>query len=275
MRIRKNKKLSSLIYPQGSTPGSVHVCRLNQSTWDVIPLSQVPYPSYLHHQFEYEDSFTGNGSAGDSIGAVESAATMVGSKEEAIMKVGDMVIDDNDDNSEIKTAKEFGFESQREEEEEGVKESNQEPALLKSCNNNSSSDTGNNNNNPGKKAENYENQPTGTRQGRARTSRRDSSSASNPYEFYYYSGFGPSWGKKRRGGYKVKGISGNHFEPKEVENNGSVITAQNNSVLSSSSQIDDNEEFDYVDEEDEEENGDSGKKRTRKPIKARSLKSLM
>ncbi|KAL4325170.1 hypothetical protein GQ457_11G001360 [Hibiscus cannabinus] len=271
MRIRKNKKLSSLIYPQGSTPGSVHVCRLNQSTWDVIPLSQEPYPSYLHHQLEYEDSFTGNGSVGDSIGALESVATMVGSKEEAIMKVGDMVIDDNDDNSEIKTAKEFGCESQREEEEEGVKESNQEPALLKSCNNNSSSissDTGNNIN-PGKKAEN---QPTGTRRGRARTSRRDSTSASHPYEFYYYSGFGPSWGKKRRGGYKVKGISRNHFEPKEVENNGSVITAQNNSALSSSSQIDDNEEFDYV---DDEENGDSGKKRTRKPIKARSLKSLM
>ncbi|KAK8639701.1 hypothetical protein V6N13_138072 [Hibiscus sabdariffa] len=161
-----------------------------------------------------------------------------------------------------------------------LKESDQEPALLKSYNNSSSSsDTGNNINPRKKAAENYENQPTGTRRGRARTSRRGSSSASNPYEFYYYSGFGPSWGKKRRGGYKVKGIGRNHFEPKEVENNGSVITAQNNSALSSS-QIDDSEEFDYVEEEEEEEedddeNGDSGKKRTRKPIKARSLKSLM
>ncbi|GMI75898.1 MATERNAL EFFECT EMBRYO ARREST 46, EMBRYO SAC DEVELOPMENT ARREST 8 [Hibiscus trionum] len=271
MRIRKNKKLSSLLFPQGSRPDGIHVCRLNQSTWDVVPLSPEP------QRFEYEDSFNGNGSTGDSIGAVESVATMVGSKEEAIMKVGGMVIDENDDNNEIKTAEQFEFESQCEEEEED-KESNQEPALLKSCSNNSSNggDSGNNIN-PGKKAENYNNQPTESRRGRARTSRRGSSSGSNPYEFYYYSGFGPSWGKKRRGGDKVKGINKNlHIESEEVETNGSVITAQNNSALSSSSQIDDNEEFDYEEEEEEDgENGDSGKKRMRKPIKARSLKSLM
>ncbi|GMI85914.1 MATERNAL EFFECT EMBRYO ARREST 46, EMBRYO SAC DEVELOPMENT ARREST 8 [Hibiscus trionum] len=233
MRIRKNKKLSSLICP----PESVHDCRLNQSTWDAIPSPEQPY---LHLQFEYEDVFNGNGSIGDSMGAVESVATMVGSK------VGGMVIDDNDDDNEIGTAKQFGFE------EEEDKESN----LLKSCSN--SSDTGSNI------------KPTG---GSRRASGKGPSSASNPYEFYYYSGFGPSWGKKRRGGGKVKGINKNHMEPKEVEINGSVITAQNNSALSYSSQIDDNEEFDYVDEGEEEE--DSGKKRMRKPIKARSLKSLM
>ncbi|KAL4339190.1 hypothetical protein GQ457_08G022730 [Hibiscus cannabinus] len=268
MRIRKNKKLSSLICsPQGSRPESVHDCRLNQSTWDVIPLPPEPYPSYLHHQFEYEGIFNGDGSVGDSTGAVESVATMVGSREGAIMKkVGGMVIDDNDDSNEIKTAKQFGFENQCEEQEED-KESN----LLKSCSSNG--DSGNNIN-PGK------NQPTGSRRGRDRASGKGPSSASNPYEFYYYSGFGPSWGKKRRGGGgKVKGIGKNHVEQKEVENNGSVITGQNNPAVSYSSQIDDNEEFDYVDEDEDEdedeENGDSGKKRMRKPIKARSLKSLM
>ncbi|KAK8650553.1 hypothetical protein V6N13_140185 [Hibiscus sabdariffa] len=271
MRIRKNKKLSSLICsPQGSRPETVHDCRLNQSTWDVIPLPQEPHPSYLHHQFEYEGVFNGDGSVGDSTGAVESVATMAGSREGAIMKVGGMVIDDNDDSNEIKTAKQFGFDNQCE--DEADKESN----LLKSCSSNS--DSGNNIINPGK------NQPTGSRRGRARASGKGPSSASNPYEFYYYSGFGPSWGKKRRGGGKVKGIGKNHVEHKEVENNGSVITAQNNPALSSSSQIDDNEEFDYADEdeeeeeeeeEDDDENGDNGKKRMRKPIKARSLKSLM
>ncbi|XP_039021332.1 uncharacterized protein LOC120153447 [Hibiscus syriacus] len=265
MRIRKNKKL---IY----TPENVHVCRLNQSTWDVIPLSPEQYPSYLHHQFEWEYSCDENGSIGDSIGVVESVATMVGSEEEAIMKVGGMVIDGNDDNNETKAANQFGFECQCEE-EEGDEESSQEPALLKSCNNSN----GNGYNiNLGKKVENYNNQPTGSRRGRARASRKDSFSTPNPYEFYYYSGFGPSWVKKRRDGDEGKGINKNQIEPKEVENNICVITSQNNSALLSSSQIDDNEEYDYVDEEEEDdENGDSGKKRMRKPIKARSLKSLM
>ncbi|KAE8679528.1 Syntaxin of plants 71 [Hibiscus syriacus] len=236
MRIRKNKKLSSsLIYPQGSrVPESVHVCRLNQSTWDVIPLPQEPY---LHHQFEYEDIFNGNGSIGDSIGAVESVDTMAGSKEEAIMKVGGMVIDDNDDNSEIKTDKQFGFENQCEEEED--MEPNQEPGLLKSCNYNNSSDSGNNMK-PGRNTENYNNQPTRSRRERARASRKGPSSASNPYEFYYYSEFGPSWGKKRRGGGKGNQGGKRHHCPKQFG-------------PSSSSQIDDNEEFDYVDEEEEDD----------------------
>ncbi|KAE8708000.1 Syntaxin of plants 71 [Hibiscus syriacus] len=273
MRIRKNKKLSSLIYTQGSRTDGVHVCRLNQSTWDAIPSSPEPYPSYLHPQFECEDSFNGNGSIDDSIGAVESVATMVGSEEEAMMKVEGMVIDDNNDNNETKSAKQFVFESRCEEEEED-NESNQEPCLLKSCYN--SSDSGDNIN-VSKKVENYNNQPTVSRQVRARASRKCSSSASKPYEFYYYSGFGPSWGKKRRGEDKVKeGISKNQIERKEVENNGNVITSQNNSAQSYSSQIDDNKEFDYVDDDEkDDENGDSGNKRMRKPIKARSLKSLM
>ncbi|MBA0554259.1 hypothetical protein Golob_013375, partial [Gossypium lobatum] len=294
MRIRKNKKLSCLIYPQGSRAESVHVCRLNQSPWDVNPLPQEPYPSYLHHRgfprlgfkqdpkssryrlfslqntrfwlkdlrrfiLEYEDSFNGNGGIGDSVGAVESEATMVGSKEQAIMKVGGMIIDNNGDNDEIKTAKK----TQCQEEE----------ALLQSSNNNSSSsssDGGNNMNPTSLTSKKADNQLTRSCRGsRARTSRRGgSSSASNLNDFYYYSGFGPSWGKRRHGGDKESEISKNLVE---VENNDSVTTAQNNSTLSSSSQIDDNEEFDYVEEEEEEddENEYSGEKRTRKPIKAR------
>ncbi|TYI69628.1 hypothetical protein E1A91_D08G165700v1 [Gossypium mustelinum] len=266
MRIRKNKKLSWLIYPQGPRAESVHVCRLNQSPWDVNPLPQEPYPSYLHHRLEYEDSFNGNGGIGDSVGAVESEATMVGSQEQAIMKVGGMIIDDNGDNDEIKTAKK----TQCQEEE----------ALLQSSNNNSSSsssDGGNNMNPTSLTSKKADNQLTRSRRGsRARTSRRGgSSSASNLNDFYYYSGFGPSWGKRRHGSDKESEISKNLVE---VENNDSVTTAQNNSTLSSSSQIDDNEEFDYVEEEEEEEDDEneySGEKRTRKPIKARSLKSLM
>ncbi|XP_021280092.1 major centromere autoantigen B [Herrania umbratica] len=277
MRIRKNAKLSSQIYPQGSRPESVHVCQLNQSPWDVIPFAQEPYPSSLHHQFDAEDSFNGNGSLGDSIGAVESVASMMESEEKAIMKVEGMVIDDNDDNDEMKIGRQFGFKSQCEEEEEEEKEEKQE-ALLKSCNNNNnhSSDSGNNPSSLTSKKAEKNGQVTGSRRGRARAAKKGSSSASNPYEFYYYSGFGPLWGK-RRGGSDRAGEISKDIEAKEVENNSSAITTQNNTTPSSSSQIDNDEEFDYVDDEDDEddENGDSGKKRMRKPVKARSLKSLM
>lgn len=122
---------------------------------------------------------------------------------------------------------------------------------------------------------------TGARRGRAKAGKRGSSSGSNPYEFYYYSGFGPLWGKRRgdRG-------EGNKSEGKDA-GNGSCIAAaaaavaspQNTTPSSTSSPIERNEKFDYVDEDDDEEdtneNGDSGKKRMRKPVKARSLKSLM
>ncbi|XP_022769719.1 protein ecdysoneless homolog [Durio zibethinus] len=282
MRIRKTAKLSSLIHPQGSRPKSAYVCQLNQSPWDVIPFPQEPYPSSLHHQFGAEDSFNGNGSLGDSIGAVESVASMMESEEKAIMKVEGMVVDDNDDNDEMKIAKQFGSKSQCEEEE---KESKQE-ALLKSCNNNNnSSDSGNNPSSLTIKKAEKNNQLIGSRRGRARATKKGSSSASNPNEFYYYSGFGPSWRKRRGGSDRVGEISKNIIEAKEVENNSSAITTQNNTTPSSSSQIDNNEEFDYVDDEDDEdddddddeddENEDSGRKRMRKPIKARSLKSLM
>jgi hypothetical protein len=49
----------------------------------------------------------------------------------------------------------------------------------------------------------------------------------------------------------------------------------NTTPSSSYSPIENNQGFDYVDEDDDDEEEDSGKKRMRKPVKARSLKSLM
>lgn len=113
----------------------------------------------------------------------------------------------------------------------------------------------------------------GARRARARAAKKGSSS--NPYEFYYYSGFGPLWGRKRgdRGGADRS----KRTEAKLLDNatiSTTVTTSQ--STPSSSSQFDNNEDFDYMDDDDEDDaNGDSGKKRMRKPVKARSLKSLM
>lgn len=72
--------------------------------------------------------------------------------------------------------------------------------------------------------------------------------SSDSNEFYYYSGFGPRWGKKRGES------SRNNDQEKEIR------------------AIEDSDNVEYEDDDEDEE---VGKKRVRKPIKARSLKSLM
>ncbi|KAL5859664.1 hypothetical protein ACOSQ4_000960 [Xanthoceras sorbifolium] len=289
MRIRKNAKLSSMLLSassQASPPETLqtHVCQLNQSPWDVITFSQESF------QFEGEDSFTGNGSFGDSIGAVESVASMMDGEDKAVMfKVDDMVIDDNDieesdkmfDNNErLQIEDDFSFDKEdkplhciktdgkgwhcRNELRDGHNLCDHHLSLLKSYNTTI--------NNSPKKLDKAVAVGTSGRRGRARAAKKGSSSASNPYEFYYYSGFGPLWGK-RRGERVSQGKK--MLEIKEVENN----SYANDKTPQSFSSLTDNGGFDYIDDEDDEEdeeNGDSTcKKRTRKPVKARSLKSLM
>jgi len=57
MRIRKNAKLSPLMFSQGSSeaqPLQTHVCQLNQSPWDVISFSQETYyPSSSLYQVSF------------------------------------------------------------------------------------------------------------------------------------------------------------------------------------------------------------------------------
>lgn len=79
-------------------------------------------------------------------------------------------------------------------------------------------------------------------------------SSSNGNEFYYYSGFGPRWAKKR--GESSRNKQGNEMIGVAVDEN----------------QFGDSENGEYEDDDEEEE---VGKKRVRKRIKARSLKSLM
>lgn len=93
--------------------------------------------------------------------------------------------------------------------------------------------------------------------------------STNPYELYYYTGFGPLWGKKRGPG---RGSSSDLAASASEHDRG-------NGAISSASEMDDGE-FDYVEDEyeddDEEDEFDDGRrKKARKPIKARSLKSLM
>ncbi|XP_058777551.1 uncharacterized protein LOC131651853 [Vicia villosa] len=85
----------------------------------------------------------------------------------------------------------------------------------------------------------------------------------NNNEFYYYSGFGPLWGKRR-------GDSDNK--------NGGITLGLSEDKVNVGVNVDScYSEMDYVDDYDYDDysDDDNGKRRMRKPVKERSLKSLM
>ncbi|XP_074282543.1 uncharacterized protein LOC141607079 [Silene latifolia] len=105
----------------------------------------------------------------------------------------------------------------------------------------------------------------------------------NPYQFYYYSGFGPSWSKRMRE-TKFNSVpqmdNGNAYNCNSNSNSDDSIMDDDENkdtghvIESFKSVIDAQWELDYIEDgEDEEEWYGGG--RVRKPIKARSLKSLM
>ena len=123
-----------------------------------------------------------------------------------------------------------------------------------------------------------------TRGGAGKKAAGTAAASSNPYEFYYYSGFGPSWGKRRgdRNGEGSKNnVVGTENSTMAEPGGGGDDNAGGGEVGGGSvSEMENEGIIDYVEDDDDEEEvvvmeDDSGKKRTRKPVKARSLKSLM
>lgn len=112
-----------------------------------------------------------------------------------------------------------------------------------------------------------------------------SSEAKNSNQFYYYySGFGPSWGRRRA----VRSGNGGGPEDYRVDEMGEESSGRSSGTPPPLAQMGGQGEIDCAmvydmddDEEEEEEEGINeessrgGRKRTRKPVKARSLKSLM
>ncbi|KAL0538132.1 hypothetical protein IC582_027131 [Cucumis melo] len=286
MRIRKNAKLSPLLFSameSSSVPEvlQTHICQLNQSPWDVIPLHQHD----TNQLEEAEDSFNGNASFGDSVGAVESVSSMM--EESAKLSNNNIVItngnevmadkdgdycedfDENGNGFEKLVDSNLKFKKQFKEEDYSSFSSDihHRRSFLRSSENNYYSTLDN-------CSISKKSAAGGTVSRRIRPARSSkkavnaAAGGSNPYEFYYYSGFGPLWGKKRRdrGGEEEGG--------KSSENTTGI---RSNATTPSPSDV---EELDYVeddddDEEEEDGDGDGGKKRMRKPVKARSLKSLM
>lgn len=108
---------------------------------------------------------------------------------------------------------------------------------------------------------------------RSRSSRatKGSTSNSNQEEFYYYSGFGPSWRKKRSGANNT--INVNIVNSDNVVVIDDVKDDQNNQKNSDTGKAEDDHKVDgTVDDDDETENGSRKRK---KSVRARSLLSLM
>ncbi|XP_073136115.1 uncharacterized protein [Henckelia pumila] len=264
MRIRKHAKISPLLYATSSLdPGTLpqpHICQLNQSPWDVMNFSPPP-PSPPPSQVNGNDSFAGNGSSGDSIAVIErewmdelnkatkwerSASNETGTSPK--------------DNPIILCCKTDGKSWQcRREAAKGNSLCDHHLIMVRSYSNNSALSATKNSAKPSAEA-----------RGRPRIKKRtaQAQSSSNPYVFYYYSGFGPRWGKKR--GEVSKSINEELNIPKN--------DLEDDKEASSSCHIEE-EEIEGLDEDDDEDEVEKDeeirKKRTRKPIKARSLKSLM
>lgn len=109
---------------------------------------------------------------------------------------------------------------------------------------------------------------------RSRSSRatKGSTSNSNQEEFYYYSGFGPSWRKKRSGANNTINVN--------IVNSDNVVVIddgeddQNNQKNSDTGEAEHDHKVDgNVDHDDDET--ENGSRKRKKSVRARSLLSLM
>ncbi|XP_052194058.1 uncharacterized protein LOC127802345 [Diospyros lotus] len=273
MRIRKQAKLMGRMFGGNGSSSSADLsqpiglqCRLNQSPWDamIFPRDSASSP---YQVVDGDDSLTANGSLGDSIGAGESVASL-------------KISTDRDENTLKKNPKMHHIFSIGEEMEkvEAIEEKKDEPALCcksdgKGWQCKKAAAAGHSlceHHLAQLRAYNSMSHPAGKKSDkeaeiRRRPRARKPTAAANPNEFYYYSGFGPRWGKRR-------GSRG--------EEGGNSSAA---AVAAPELKIDnDHPEIDYVEDDESDDNeingegsNESGKKRVRKPIKARSLKSLM
>ncbi|XP_059289166.1 uncharacterized protein LOC132042637 isoform X3 [Lycium ferocissimum] len=294
MRIRKHAKISPLHYAssiflkQHGTVLQTHVnCQLNQSPWDVITFSldeNINQQTLLvPHQLDGYDNYAVNGTFYDSEQSITSMklddntemkemnyfnsnnvadvpADIDDFKKEQDEEMGELGLEKNEDNNNVTTMccknDGKGWQCSRE-----AKKGHTlcEHHLAQVKKNYSSSNSAHSTITT---ANNSDAKINSTPSSRGRPHRPKKSSSS---EFYYYSGFGPLWGKKR-GPSTGKNI-----------NAGEIYSNDSYGAQSSSSQMDNESNFDYIEDEDDDDDEveNCQTKRARKPIKARSLKSLM
>ncbi|KAJ0265255.1 hypothetical protein HA466_0015750 [Hirschfeldia incana] len=297
MRIRKNMKLSSMLLATAGNGGDkleTYVCPLNQSPWDVIPLTSsldeddgaaeltnlidsswfLPSPSSsspsLTHQFAGEDNFNGNVSLGDSIGASQRFNGSVGNNHSLVSDyhISSEISPDVEDPSDGSDDKSYSVEPSH----SPVKTSGDDYRAAVSV-----------------PAPPKRGRPRGSGK-KAQASSTAAAASNNPYEFYYYSGFGPRWGRKRGGSGDDEKIvltdnkNGSEDNMSKKSNSSGEECSKTAAFEHGSSSFDG---FEFMEEDYDEVVDQSighGKKlkstmkkmkRGRKPVKERSLKSLM
>ncbi|KAI3796540.1 hypothetical protein L1987_39215 [Smallanthus sonchifolius] len=291
MRIRKNAKPSAFLHPNSTLIPDDYdttLCLLNQSPWDIITFPSTHSPSPQIHLFDdfvtrYDVNRPANWSSArvDSGSAIQSAASSVDCDYDNDNvnvnrngnRNGNRNVDDRVKN----------YESYRKEDKLG---------FLKGC---VKEDNVIDLQNDAVWATNKKAQPVSKSRG---TKKRAVAITPKQNEFYYYSGFGPSWGRKRGGsGNKCTTFNAHHtivttnsgdsvYESSggvgdmDVEEDVKRVEPDTTTLMKtvwSCQVIPEKEDFDYVGEEEKngKEKGKTVKKRGRKPIKARSLKSLM
>ncbi|KAL8227918.1 hypothetical protein R6Q57_015502 [Mikania cordata] len=277
MRIRKNAKTSAFLHTNSNLIFHNHeptLCLLNQSPWDIITFPSAH--SSIHLQFDdfvtrYNVNLTANWSSADSETAIQSADSTKNSFE---CEYG-IVNENRNENGEGKIT---NYELYQKEDKLGFMREDDVNDLQ----------------NDAVWATNKKAQPVSKSRG---TKKRAVGITSKQNEFYYYSGFGPSWGKKRGefgekcttfnacGTIVTTNSMSSMYETSddgnmdvEEDKKGLVPDTTTMKTVWSCEVPPEKEDFDCMEEDepdDVKQKEKTVKKRGRKPIKARSLKSLM
>ncbi|KAF3663764.1 putative pentatricopeptide repeat-containing protein-like [Capsicum annuum] len=274
MRIRKHAKISPLLYTCSPFPGP-HLCQLNQSPWDVITfpddnniidqqplLVAPPPPASSSYQLDGYDCRVVNETFSDS-------------QQSDFEKDEEMVDGDNNVTTMCVKNDGKGWQCSREAKRGHNLCEHHFAQGKKHCSSNNSAQYSTtaaaNSDTEIKQTVAMVAEPTPSSRGRPHRPKKSSSS-----EYYYYSGFGPLWGKKRG---PSTGKNNNNTAP-PVAGAAAIYSSHDSTTQggqSSSPQMDDEGAEHVEDEDDDGEEVENCKliKRARKPIKARSLKSLM
>ncbi|XP_050386870.1 uncharacterized protein LOC126803152 [Argentina anserina] len=293
VRIRKNLKFSPLLFcSQASAHDDLQprVCKLNLSPWDVI----VPSLLDSSHQFEAEEDLYVNTSLSHSIGVEESVASPMEIEYKPKPATGEVHGSVSTDGNGFRRCQRTNGKSWqcKKEANEGGSLCDHHQKLhsrrnVNYCNYTDKNNVSNSNTTsngtaysfPWKKAIVPEKELGGsTHRVRPKVvATKEAATLKNLYR----SGFGPRWGRDR-------GISKHKMEAKvaAAENVGTTPTVSctttqfSNPESPPSHKIEIGDQLDYIeddfdDDEEEDEGGECGRKRVRRQVKARSLKSLM
>ncbi|XP_062001551.1 uncharacterized protein LOC133718698 isoform X1 [Rosa rugosa] len=191
VRIRKNLHVSPLFFSSNVAPEDFwpHICRLNQSPWDVNPPPEL----------EAQEDLNVYGSLKGSIGATESVALP------SRMNIDKVIIDVEEDSKGFGEGNEIGLKKQkickkndgkgwkcRKEVKEGYSFCNHHITLIRSYHNTGSNNATSNAN----KSFSFKKPKVTTREAPEAKAKKGSSSKSNDY--IYYSLFSPWWNQNRR-----------------------------------------------------------------------------